>query len=71
MLFWVQPAGRWPAAPALEQLLGLRDAFVGSDRYVFVRLSTPGDAAGDAQQLADFAAALAPRVRSFLDAAGA
>ncbi len=67
VLFWVQPAGRWPASPALEQLLGLRDALLGRDRYVFVRVSTPGDSEAEAQQLSEFARSIAPRVRGYLD----
>jgi EpsI family protein len=68
VLYWVQPATRWPSAHALEQLLVIRDAAIGEDRYAFVRLAVPVGATGDQTvDLQDFARELAPLVRGLLE----
>lgn len=68
VLYWVQPATRWPSAHALEQLLVIRDAVVGEDRYAFVRLAVPVGATGDKTvDLRDFAREFAPLVRGLLE----
>jgi EpsI family protein len=69
VLFWIQPAERWPGPPALEQLLGLVDAISRGDRYAFVRLSAPSLDGGARTHLREFARELAPHVRGALQAA--
>jgi EpsI family protein len=65
-LYWFQPAQRWPAAPAPEQLLRVFDAIAGRPQYAFVRLSgrLAADGPPGARDLADFARAIAPGVRA-------
>lgn len=65
VLYWFQPAGRWPVAAALEELLRLYDAVTGRPQYAFVRISGRTAAGPEsAAQLADFARALAPAIRT-------
>ncbi len=66
VLFWIQPAARWPGPPALEQLLGLVDAVSRADRYAFVRLSAPAQGGAARPNLREFARELAPHVRAAL-----
>jgi len=74
VLYWFQPAGRWPRAAPLELALRGLDALAGRSRYAFVRLSTrvpTADAALQSaaeQRLVDAARALAPAVRATIDA---
>jgi EpsI family protein len=69
VLFWVQPASRWPSARALEQLMVIRDAVLGDDRYAFVRLAAPVEPGADpTADLRAFAGAFAPVVRGLLEA---
>jgi EpsI family protein len=65
-LYWFQPAGRWPAAPAPEQLFRVVDAIAGRPQYAFVRLSgsIESDEQRGARDLLDFARAVAPGVRA-------
>jgi EpsI family protein len=68
VLYWFQPAGRWPAGAALEQLVRVLDALAGRPQYAFVRLSAPADARLDgAGDLAEFAARIARPVRAALE----
>jgi len=69
VLYWFQPAGRWPADAALEQLARVLDAVAGRPQYAFVRLAAPADASLDAEpDLAEFAARIAPPIRAALEA---
>ncbi len=64
VLYWFQPAERWPASPAAEQLMRIVDAVLGRPQYAFVRLSAPRDAGPDAaRDLAEFAKRIAWPVR--------
>ena len=68
VLYWFQPALRWPAPAAGEQLLRIVDAVSGSPQYAFVRLSGPSDGSGDAaRDLAEFAAGIAAPIRMFVE----
>ena len=40
VLYWFQPAERWPASSHFEPLLRAVDGLLGRSRYAFVRLST-------------------------------
>jgi hypothetical protein len=67
VLYWFQPAGRWPLGAALEQLARVLDALAGRPQYAFVRLSAPADARFDgAGDLAEFAARVARPIRAAL-----
>ncbi len=64
VFYWFQPAERWPASAAVEQLMRIVDAVVGRPQYAFVRLSAPGVAGPDtARDLAEFATRIAWPVR--------
>jgi EpsI family protein len=67
-LYWFQPAQRWPASGALEEVLRIADAVGGAPQYGFVRLSSPSEgrpeAAGD---LLEFARLAAPSVRTSVE----
>ncbi|MEX2209205.1 MAG: exosortase C-terminal domain/associated protein EpsI [Myxococcota bacterium] len=69
VLYWFQPAARWPTFTPREQVQRILDGFAGHSQYGFVRLSTQvarpsaeERARADAT-LARVAAALAPAVR--------
>lgn len=47
VLYWFQPAGRWPAPASPEHLLRILDRFEGNPQYGFVRLSTALGRKGD------------------------
>jgi EpsI family protein len=74
VLYWFQPAGRWPQRSPAELALRGIDALAGRSRYAFVRLSTRIGSADPAQQsaaearLVEAARALAPAVRATVDA---
>lgn len=74
VLYWFQPAGRWPRQSPVELALRGIDALAGRSRYAFVRLSTRIAAADVAERraaearLVDAARALAPAVRAAVDA---
>ena len=69
VLYWFQPAARWPTSTPREQVLRMLDGLAGRSQYGFVRLSTQASRPGvEAHQeadarLAELAAALAPAVR--------
>ena len=68
VLYWFQPAGRWPAGAAAEQLLHIADGLRGQRQYAFVRLSArmaPG--VDPHRDLADLAARVAPAIRAALE----
>lgn len=70
VLYWFQPAGRWPAGGAVEQLMRVYDALAGRPQYAFVRLSGPRDPSGTASprdDLRDFARRIAPAIREQLE----
>ena len=71
VLWWFQPATRWPRKEPLEPFLRVGDALLGAKQYAFVRLSTPLERGPDADDrarevLAAMAAELAPWVRETL-----
>ena len=41
VLYWFQPADRWPGSEAREQLTRVLDALAGRSQYAFVRLAAP------------------------------
>lgn len=67
VLYWFQPATRWPHTTALEQLLRVLDALRGTPQYAFVRVSTPGADELGPEALADFARDVAVPVRDVLE----
>jgi len=71
VLYWFQPAKRWPAQAAAEQLLRVLDAARGRPQYAFVRLSGPTDGGPTAaRDLGEFAAEIAASVRAVVDEVG-
>jgi hypothetical protein len=65
VLYWFQPAGRWPAPSALEELLRVFDAMLGRPQYAFVRLvALTGSSPAETHDLTEFAASFAPAVRA-------
>ncbi len=71
VLYWFQPAGRWPAAGAAEELIRVFDAVAGRPQYAFVRLSGSSQIGADASRdLAEFAGGIAPAIRAALEAIG-
>jgi EpsI family protein len=68
VLYWFQPAGRWPRSEGAEQVLRIVDAIAGRPQYAFVRLAAPAsDDAASARSLIDFAANVGPAVRAALE----
>ncbi len=68
VLYWFQPAGRWPTANAAEQLLLLLDALSGRPQYAFVRISSPIGMETEAERdLVEFASELAPSIRAVVE----
>ena len=68
VLYWFQPAKRWPAPDAGEQLMRVLDAVSGRPQYAFVRLSGPTDGGAAAKRdLAEFAERIALPIRVFVD----
>jgi len=64
VLYWFQPAGRWPLTPVAEEFLQIYDAIAGRPQYAFVRLSAPSDGTREAEEdLQEFARAIAWTVR--------
>lgn len=69
VLYWFQPAGRWPGRPLFEQLLRVYDAAMGRPQYVFARLSTlNGEGFDEDRDLKEFARLLALPLRNALEA---
>ena len=68
VLYWFQPAGRWPELAAVEQLVRIFDALAGRPQYAFVRLSRKWASGLPAPEpdLADFASQIAWPVRDAL-----
>ncbi len=66
VLYWFQPAERWPVGAAGEQLLRVMDALRGRPQYAFVRLSARlggADNGATARDIEAFAAHAAPQIR--------
>jgi EpsI family protein len=71
VLYWFQPAKRWPAQSATEQLLRVLDAVRAHPQYAFVRISGRTDGGPTAtRDLAEFAAEIAASVRAVVDELG-
>jgi EpsI family protein len=69
VLYWFQPARRWPVNRGAEQLLRILDALEGRPQYAFVRLSAPSTET-PGSELAEFAVEIAPAIRSLVDGVG-
>ena len=73
VLYWFQPAHRWPVAASPEHLLRILDRFEGRPQYAFVRLSTDLGTRGDGSRadaealLARMAIEAAPWIRKAVD----
>jgi EpsI family protein len=64
VLYWFQPADRWPLTPISEQFTQVLDALQGRPQYAFVRLSAPSDGTRAAERhLEEFAREIAWPVR--------
>ena len=71
VLYWFQPAARWPQGAVVEQLARILDAIANRPQYAFVRLAAPeGEGFDAAADLAEFAARIAQPVRSGLEGDG-
>jgi EpsI family protein len=71
VLYWFQPAKRWPAQAATEQLLRVLDAARGRPQYAFVRVSGPTDGGATVvRDLAEFAGGVAASIRAVVDQVG-
>jgi EpsI family protein len=67
VVYWFQPATRWPSDPLSEQLWIVVDAVTGSPQHAFVRVSTGAeDREAAARDLAEFAGEIAPLIRRIL-----
>jgi len=68
VLYWFQPAKRWPARVAVEEFRRIVDAMVGNPEYAFIRLAARSgrDSTAD-KDLELFAKLIAPKVRGALD----
>ena len=72
VVYWFQPAGRWPRAHPEELFFRVYDAISGRKRYAFVRLTTPFTStepgSGSAEErLVKLAREMAPWVRNVLE----
>jgi EpsI family protein len=76
VLYWFQPAERWPASARFEPFLRALDGLAGRSRYAFVRLSTrvsthtPRDVSAAESALAALAREVAPAVRAVVKGRG-
>jgi EpsI family protein len=71
VLYWFQPANRWPARAAVEELMRVLDAARGRPQYAFVRVSGPTDGSSTTiGDLAEFAAESAASIRDAVEAVG-
>ncbi len=66
VLYWFQPAHRWPLARAAEELARAFDAVRGSPQYAFVRIVALRPAPTTERDLVDFASRIAWPVRKAL-----
>ncbi len=71
VLYWFQPAERWPLDAGAEELLRMLDAVAGRPQYAFVRLSARSDGSpAAADDLAEFAVGIAPAIRGVVERVG-
>ncbi len=71
VLYWFQPAERWPLDAGAEELRRMLDAVAGRPQYAFVRLSAPSDGSPvAAADLAEFAVGIAPAIRGVVERVG-
>ena len=71
VLYWFQPAARWPVGSAIEQFMRIYDAVTGRPQYAFVRFSGPSDgSARTGEDLAEFAREIAPEIRLAVESVG-
>ena len=71
VLYWFQPAMRWPRSVWVEQLMRIADSALGRPQYAFVRLSGPARDGNAEADLVEFARLLAPSIRESVDQVGA
>ena len=68
VLFWFQPANRWPHSTVGEEFLRILDALSGSPQYAFVRISAKSSGLGRAERdVQEFAQLVARHVRSAVE----
>jgi len=67
ILYWFQPADRWPLRGVLEDVVRVVDSLRGRPQYAFVRLSTETREGTSREALRELARQLAPLVRSEID----
>jgi EpsI family protein len=71
VLYWFQPAERWPGRQIREQVVRIWDALAGRPQYAFVRIAVPSLPGHDAErELLEFAAEIAWPVRLALSREG-
>ena len=70
VVYWFQPARRWPATRAAEELLRIFDAVTGNPQYAFVRVSSLDPKGTARDDLIELVAELAPRIRAEVEALG-
>lgn len=69
VVYWFQPAGRWPRGGGGEQLLHVLDAVRGWPQYAFVRISAASRSSPTAEaDVEAFAAGVAPWIRRAVEA---
>ncbi len=66
--YWFQPAGRWPAHGASEQILRMFDAVAGRPQYAFVRVSGAGlNTEAAVADRTEFSGEIGPAIRSEIE----
>ena len=71
VLYWYQPAARWPRGIAAEEFLRIIDALMGRPQYAFVQLTATRSSGSDVvPDLAEFAQSIAPVLRERMDFLG-
>ncbi len=63
VVYWFQPADRWPVSDAPEQIAQLVDAVRGRPQYAFVRLSAIGDERQVLDDVMELASVIARPIR--------
>jgi EpsI family protein len=72
VVYWFQPAQRWPRSATTEQVARLFDAMAGRPQYAFVRLAAPVTPGLRAEaDITEFAAQIAWPIRDALSAEAA
>jgi EpsI family protein len=69
VLYWFQPAERWPSKGISEQVWTAVDSVRGRPQFAFVRLSGPAGATAE-RDLVEFAGLAAPAIRAAVERMG-